>query len=363
VSANTISIAIHVRRGDVTYLDRYSKPSSRWVQTVDMLDVLRGVRTVLGTPLEPPAVQVHLYSESRGWYANDTAALHEVAPRATVYLDSSPSATIDALISMSRADILLMGTSGFSTWSAIFSCGVKIGPRHHPMMPMRHVSHSNTLTARAGSFASTIPQLRRVWEEYSACKTDAACRPTLCAPRHLSSPLWAASGLAQEAIGRPSDAQWHVPSSWLGTSEAGAAPPLASVGDGSATQVSGWIAARESCTHHKGVPLKATSPQHIACVRSTWSRNVSTALSLKRRLAVAAGAANSSSQGSALPKAPRPMPGRGTSSSPIGPPGATVTSARVMAPAAALQPTTTVQREGRTFLVWASSQAAKPKRR
>ena len=60
-------------------------------------------------------------------YANDTAALREVAPSASVHLDSGAAATIDALVAMSRSDLLVMGTSGFSTWSAIFSCGVKIG--------------------------------------------------------------------------------------------------------------------------------------------------------------------------------------------------------------------------------------------
>ena len=49
--AKTVTIAIHVRRGDVTYLDKYSRPSSRWVETTAMLEVLRGVSSVLGVPL------------------------------------------------------------------------------------------------------------------------------------------------------------------------------------------------------------------------------------------------------------------------------------------------------------------------
>ena len=58
--AKTVTIAIHVRRGDVTYLDKYSRPSSRWVETTAMLEVLRGVSSVLGVPLARPAVRRHL---------------------------------------------------------------------------------------------------------------------------------------------------------------------------------------------------------------------------------------------------------------------------------------------------------------
>ena len=58
--AKTVTIAIHVRRGDVTYLDKYSRPSSRWVETTAMLEVLRGVCSVLGVPLARPAVRIHL---------------------------------------------------------------------------------------------------------------------------------------------------------------------------------------------------------------------------------------------------------------------------------------------------------------
>ena len=67
--AKTVTIAIHVRRGDVTYLDKYSRPSSRWVETTAMLDVLRGVCSVLGVPLARPAVRIHLVtcaSQARG---------------------------------------------------------------------------------------------------------------------------------------------------------------------------------------------------------------------------------------------------------------------------------------------------------
>ena len=59
-SRYAVTIAIHVRRGDVTYLDKYSRPSSRWVETTAMLEVLRGVSSVLGVPLARPAVRRHL---------------------------------------------------------------------------------------------------------------------------------------------------------------------------------------------------------------------------------------------------------------------------------------------------------------
>ena len=86
-AAANVSISIHVRRGDVTWLDRYGAPSHRWVETESVLDVLRGLSHVIGLPLAPPAVEVHLHSE-RGWLRNDTAALRVVAPWAVVHLDS-----------------------------------------------------------------------------------------------------------------------------------------------------------------------------------------------------------------------------------------------------------------------------------
>lgn len=339
-----IRVAIHVRRGDVTYLDKYSKPSARWVQTVDMLEVLRGVRAALGLPLTPPAVRVDLFSESKGWHANDTAALRAVAPHANVHLDSSAAATIDALVTMSRADMLLMGSSGFSTWSAIFSCGVKVGPAHTPMMPMRHVPYSNTLTARSGAFeTAALPQLREVWQQYWRCKEDPACRPTLCAPAHLSDFRWAASGLAREYVSSPLAAQWHVP---VGVAAAGAPAPIShgeAASDGRSAVVQGWAAARQACTLKGGAAL-------TACVRGVWARNVSNSLSLKHRLAVAA-AANSSSAAAAAAATSAATASVGTASS-----AGAADSVPTGSGAAALpahRPTKVVQRGGRDFLVWA----------
>lgn len=49
-------MSVHVRRGDVTYIDLKGRPSARWVETSAVLEVLRGVAAVLGKPLAPPAV-------------------------------------------------------------------------------------------------------------------------------------------------------------------------------------------------------------------------------------------------------------------------------------------------------------------
>ena len=330
-----ISVAVHVRRGDVTYLDRYGKPSARWVQTVDMLEVLQGVQAALGMPLALPRVQVHLFSEAKGWGSNDTQALRAVAPSAIVHLDSSPSATIDALITMSRADILLMGTSGFSTWAAIFGCGVKIGPSHKPMMPFRHVAYHNTLVKRSGPFVSTAQaNLTKEWASYWACKSDAACRKTLCAPVHLSDQRWAVSGLAKETIARPTDAQWHVPSEPPGGSPS---PDAAATGeDGRSIIVSGWRAAKEACTLYEKKQRKGGS-SIVPCVRSRWQRNLTSSLSLKHRLAIVAQRASSS-------------PATATTAV-----AATAASAAPAASVAApsLRPTRVEVRDGKSFLVWA----------
>jgi len=124
-AADALTVSVHMRRGDVTWLDKFGRPSSRWVDVEAMLEVLRGVRSVLRVPLAPPAVRLHLFSEARGWGSNDTEALRSIAPHAQLHLESDAPSTIDALVAMSRSDVLVMGSSGFSTWSAIFSCGVK----------------------------------------------------------------------------------------------------------------------------------------------------------------------------------------------------------------------------------------------
>ena len=374
-TSDPIRIAIHVRRGDVTYLDRYSKPSARWVETSDMLHVLRGVRDVLGVPLAPPQVLVHLFSEAKGWYANDTAALHEVAPKAAVHLDSSAGATIDALVTMSRADLLVMGTSGFSLWSAIFSCGVKIGPMGKPMMPMRQVAYSNSLVSRSGPFeTAAMPTLKRVWAEYWGCKRDPKCRPSLCGPQHLSSPRWYDSSLAKACVSRPEGAQWNVP---IEQTTATTAPIAAAEDDGRSRTIGGWLAARQTCV------LKASSLKGGAaltsCVRSRWMRNLTSSLSQKHRMA-AATAANSSAaavRASAAGAASATTAvGAATAAAPAGATAVTGGAAVGVQPSGAtaavippvgggagskdddgssnsLRQTKTVVRDGKTFLVWA----------
>lgn len=355
----SVTIAIHVRRGDVTYLDKYSRPSARWVNTIDMLEVLRGVQAALGRRLEEPSVRVHLFSEGRGWGANDTAALRALAPHALVHTDSGPAATIDALVLMSRADLLLMGTSGFSNWAAIFSCGVKIGPAHRPMMPMRHVAYSNTLVARSGPFATAaLPKLRSVWESYWRCRQSEQCRPTLCAPEHLSDARWRASSLATEYTSQPLAAQWHVPS----------VPPLHATPDvavGRSAVMDGWEEARQECflSHSDATAVALTS-----CARSKWSRRLSNSMSLKHRL-VAANESRAAAGNRASDKGHgaggRGGSGKGGGGARAGDtekgllswPAGDVEKARAVSLAGRSQPvkplpTKAVHRDGQTLLIW-----------
>ncbi|KAL1525687.1 hypothetical protein AB1Y20_020536 [Prymnesium parvum] len=196
-----IVISVHVRRGDVTYLDRLGLPSSRWVETSAVLDVLRGIREKIGLELTPPRVHVHLHSERKGWLSNDTAALLAVAPGAELHLDSSPAETITAIVQMARSDIFVMGSSGFSAWAGLLSCGLKIGPAFTPPLPMRHVNYSSTLRRHYGPFLSFAgSEFSRVWTEYWGCKTSLTCRPRLCAPSHITHPLWRSSKLSQQLI-------------------------------------------------------------------------------------------------------------------------------------------------------------------
>ena len=182
---------------------------------------------------------------------------------------------------------------------AIFSCGVKIGPAHRPMMPMRHVPYSNTLVAYSGPFATAaLSAFRATWDEYVHCKQDAPCRRTLCAPERINDPRWQISPLAKSYATQPLAAQWHVPTAPPLTTtldeQTGVQPGVASraSADGRSVNIDGWLAARDECVRaHAADPAKVT-----VCTRSKWTRKLKAAFSLKERLALAV-AANRSSDG------------------------------------------------------------------
>jgi hypothetical protein len=176
---------------------------------------------------------------------------------------------------------------------AIFSCGVKIGPAHRPMMPMRHVPYSNTLVAYSGPFATAaLSAFRATWDEYVHCKQDAPCRRTLCAPERINDPRWQISPLARSYATQPLAAQWHVPTAPPLTTtldeQTGVQPGVASRAraDGRSVNIDGWLAARDECVRaHGSDPAKVT-----VCTRSKWTRKLKAAFSLKERLALAAAA-------------------------------------------------------------------------
>ena len=62
-------------------------------------------------------------------------ALRRVAPGVTVHTDSSQAATVRAVVEMASADILVLGSSGFSSWAGLFSCGVKLGSADTGALP------------------------------------------------------------------------------------------------------------------------------------------------------------------------------------------------------------------------------------
>ena len=285
-AAPNVTIALHVRRGDVTWLDRYGKPSHRWVDATTVVEVLEGIRQVLGTALRAPAVRVDLYSE-RGWLANDTRAVRALAPEVIIHTDSSQQATVKAVIGMASADILLLGSSGFSSWAGLFGCGVKIGSADtgmatkvpSMMLPMRHVFATTSLTTRTQPFAESphIEAFRSVWQRYAACKADAACAPTLCASRHLDDPRWRTSRLSQQAIRDTGGMQWRRP------------PPLEAVSrDVSAQAASGSFQARSSPALSEiyaqcvGGGFGPKAGAALACMRSRWERNVSSFLAARK---------------------------------------------------------------------------------
>ena len=215
-----IRICVHVRRGDVYYLGpKTRKPHPHWVETMTVLDVLAGARRALGIALEEPAVRVDVFTE-KGWLRNDTLALHAIAPNAMVHLDSSPKATVGALVQMSQADLLIMGSSGFSFWAGIFSCGVKVGYLREEAepLPMRFVKYATTITTHTAPFwPSAGRQLRSAWADYWSCRRDPTCRPSLCQPKHMSPGLthmgsvWTRSVLARQQLTDTQAVQWQLP--------------------------------------------------------------------------------------------------------------------------------------------------------
>lgn len=159
--------------------------------------------------------------------------------------------------------------------------GVKIGPAHRPMMPMRHVPFSNTLVARSGPFETVaLPALRETWRRYDGCKRDATCRPSLCAPHHITDSRWLASGLAKAYVGSAHAVQWRVPAEPV---LATAPETTLAADDGHATLLDGWRAVQAEC----GSSNARDDARFVACCRSKWSSHLKAALSLKQRLIMA----------------------------------------------------------------------------
>ncbi len=224
------------------------------------------------------------------------------------------------------------------------------------MMPMRHVPYSNTLVAHSGPFATAaLPAFRAAWAEYARCKHDAACRRTLCGVQHIADPRWLDSPLAHEYATRPLAAQWHVPAApALATTpdeqpRADAGSGSGRAADGRSVDVDGWRAAREECVRVHG----QDEGKVTVCARTKWGRKVKAALSLKERIAIAA-AANSSGGaevaglghqgGGAARRGMAAAAKKGTAAA--GPVGGSEAQA---------WPTTSIVRDGVTYVAWARS--------
>ena len=234
----------------------------------------------------------------RGWLANDTAAVRALAPGAEVYTDASQPATLEALVRMASSDILLVGSSGFSQWAGILSCGLKIANPTSPPLPMRHVPFASSLTARAQPFAAAaLGDLRAQWTAYHACKRSPTCRTTLCGPHHLSDPRWLASGLAQRAAADLGASQWAAPA-WdaaaaaMGIGVAVDSAALAAVGadaggggDGGSdgSKLAELAPLYRECMPAKGVRSQQALAKLLGCARSAWSKNLTSFLVSARK--------------------------------------------------------------------------------
>ena len=289
----SIRICVHVRRGDVYYLGpKTRQPHPHWVETATVLDILVGVGKAIGRPLERPGVLIDVYTEV-GWLSNDTAALHSIAPGARVHMDSSPGATINAMVAMSMADLLVMGSSGFSFWAGIFSCGVKVGfvRQESESLPMRFVKYASTITTRTAPFwMSAGKSLRREWSSYWGCRRDPGCRASLCGAAHLSpgstiqGSVWSRSKLARELIADTTAVQWQIPSLilWPDNTTRVAAP---------ARETSALSEMRQTCTAQKmgkfgTKALRVSSGGYglDSCVRNVWLHNLTAFLAARRKV-------------------------------------------------------------------------------
>jgi hypothetical protein len=269
------------------------------VQTTTVLDMLVGVQKVLAQPLAEPAVFVDVFSEV-GWLKNDTSALRSLAPDARIHLDSSPSATVNVLVQMAQADLLIMGSSGFSFWAGIFSCGVKVGyiREEADPLPMRFVKYASTITTRRGPFwPSAGDALTQEWTRYWSCRSDPSCRPTLCGSQHLhpDGSAWTRSKLAQEQLSDSAAVQWRLAELVLWPKNATATPeemmPLGSEAPALADM-------RHSCAMQKLAKKSTASKASMAvssfapfrshgmdgCMRNAWLHNLTSFLSARRKV-------------------------------------------------------------------------------
>lgn len=273
------------------------------VQTTTVLDMLAGVQRVLGQPLAEPAVFVDVFSEV-GWLKNDTSALRSFAPDARVHLDSSPSATVNALIQMAQADLLIMGSSGFSFWAGIFSCGVKIGfvRESSEPLPMRFVKYASTITTKRALFwPSAGWALTREWTSYWSCRSDPSCRSTLCGSRYLDAgsnaegSIWTRSMLAREQVADTEAVQWRLPELvlWPENMTSGRkgivtsmpeTPALADMRRSCALQK----LSRKGTSATKSVAVGPSIPFQSygvdGCMRNAWLHNLTSFLAARRKV-------------------------------------------------------------------------------
>ena len=305
-----IRICVHVRRGDVYYLGPKTRmPHPHWVDTTTVLDMLVGVGRALGVALELPRVEVDVFTEA-GWMRNDSAALRAIAPHAQIHSDSKPSATISAMIQMAEADLLLMGSSGFSFWAGVFSCGVKVGYMRPEaeLLPMRFVSYASTITTRMGPFwPSSGPALRDEWARYWSCRSNPRCRSSLCAASYLSpgrtsqGSVWTRSPLARSLLDDSAAVQWRLPELILWpvptakTWDSGGTPLRARASVRQRHDSAALSEMRHMCAEQQrskgrsegSVESEASSyddTRLLPCVRNAWLHNLTAFLAARRKV-------------------------------------------------------------------------------
>ena len=127
-----------------------------------------------------------------------------------------------------------------------------------------------------------------MWREYWGCKSDPACRPTLCGAGHIKDARWLASGLSRREVGEPAAAQWQSP---VWDAEAAAKGVGDALNSNAIRALQGGVGTDtplddiyRGCATPKGVRSHRSLAALLGCARSAWVKNVTAFITQARKV-------------------------------------------------------------------------------